>query len=140
MRLQDGQGGQGLVRTPVLLRDGVGAYDHRHAVPLLDVRPEVVEVGAGRVPDHHARGQMDGLGAVSDHLLRHVLDVPAGAAVTGGIPYDLQRFILRISAERSFPLPHGAQALAAAAGAIAIADDDADPHGILPGRVLQPQC
>jgi hypothetical protein len=118
------------VHEVVLLRDRVGPDDDRDMIVGLDVALEVLLVRTGRIADDKPRREVDRLGAVSDHLLRHVLNVSTGAAVARRIADEFQRLVGAVAREPTDALPHRPQALPASTRPVAIADDDPDLHVI----------
>ena len=108
-------------------------------VAFLQEAGEVVNARTGRVAHDQAGGQVDDGRAVLDHFLARVLYIPARAAAAGREPDEFRVGIL-VHGEGAFPVPQGAQTLAARAGVVPVADDDADTnffrHGCDPPKDL----
>jgi hypothetical protein len=66
---------------------------------------------------------VDDISTVVLHLLRHVLDVPTGAAIAGGKPDKFHIFSF-VSFKRTFAVVQRPKALSPGTGPVPVADDN----------------
>jgi hypothetical protein len=104
----------------------MGSDNYFDAITFFKERLERIDMGTGRVADHHAGRQMDNFDAILYHLLARVLYVPPGASSAGG-ETDQFKFGVRINAERPFLVAHRPETFSSRAAAVAVADDYSNP-------------
>jgi hypothetical protein len=103
----------------------MGSNDHIQSVFDWDKIAKSLQMRTGRIPHHHAGGQMDNLGPVFFHLSRCIFDVSAGATAAGGVSHDFNVLVF-VQGKGPFTIPQCSQAFSPGAGVITITNDDAD--------------
>jgi hypothetical protein len=113
------------MHVKIFLGDGVRSQDDFDVVAFFEEVIKGFNIWTGRIAYQQASGQVNHLCTIFDHFLACVLNIPTGAAITGGIPNQLHVRI-GVNAERTFPVPQCPQAFPAGARPVSVTNDDPD--------------
>jgi hypothetical protein len=120
------------VGNVILLGNRVRAHNRVHPVFFLNEPGKICNPRAGGIPDDQTSGKVEDLRTIVLHLLRYVLDVPAGAPVADRKPDQLHA-VSFVRFKRPFAVAQCPKALAPGTGPVPVADDDSQFNDISRG-------
>jgi hypothetical protein len=111
------------------------SQDNLNIVSVFEKRLEGLNIWTWWVPHQETSRQVDHLHPIFDHLIPSILNVPAWAAIAGGIAHHLNRLIF-VPFKGAFAISKRSQAFPSSTGAITVTNDDPNFRQLTQERTL----